>query len=212
MPRTAQLVTDAHQGTASISSIFYLPPDQETLALIDQYFSNTGLLFPYLHEETFRETYAQLKHDNAATRRTWLGVLNMVLAMATHTTVLQIGQAERQRQSEAFYRRANGLCAEHVMNGASVEIGKFCPEISCRATFHRHVNIKPVQFLLLVSQYMQGTRSSIQTWATHGLAVKVAFQLGLHSAEASKRFSAVEREIRKRTWFGCIVLDRYVVK
>ena len=136
MPRTAQLVTDAHQGTASISSIFYLPPDQETLALIDQYFSNTGLLFPYLHEETFRETYAQLKHDNAATRRTWLGVLNMVLAMATHTTVLQMGQAERQRQSEAFYRRANGLCAEHVMNGASVEIGKFCPEISCRPTFH----------------------------------------------------------------------------
>ncbi|KUL87719.1 hypothetical protein ZTR_05827 [Talaromyces verruculosus] len=187
MPRAAQWLTDAHQGTASTSSIFYLPPDQETSALIDQYFANTGLLFPYLHEETFRETYAQLKHDNAATRRTWLGVLNMVLAMATHTSVLQMGQAERQRQSEAFYRRANGLCAEHVMNGASVEI---------------------VQFLLLVSQYMQGTRSSIQTWATHGLAVKVAFQLGLHSAEASKRFSAVEREIRKRTWFGCIVLDR----
>lgn len=93
------------------------------------------IALPYLHEETFRETYAQLKHDNAATRRTWLGVLNMVLAMATHTTVLQMGQAERQRQSEAFYRRANGLCAEHVMNGASVEIGQFCLQNSCCATF-----------------------------------------------------------------------------
>lgn len=133
MPRAAQWLTDAHQGTASTSSIFYLPPDQETSALIDQYFANTGLLFPYLHEETFRETYAQLKHDNAATRRTWLGVLNMVLAMATHASVLQMGQAERQKQSEAFYRRANGLCAEHVMNGASVEIGRFCLHNSCYA-------------------------------------------------------------------------------
>lgn len=108
-----------------MSSIFYLPPDHETSALIDQYFANTGLLFPYLHEETFRETYAQLKKHNATTRRTWLGVLNMVLALATHTTVLQLGQVDkRQIQSEQFYRRANGLCAEYVMNGASLEIGQ----------------------------------------------------------------------------------------
>jgi hypothetical protein len=135
MPRAAQWISDTHQDTASTASIFYLPPDHETSALIDQYFANTGLLFPYLHEETFRESYAQLKHDNAATRRTWLGVLNMVLAMATHTTVLQMGQADkRQIQSEAFYRRANGLCAEHVMTGASVEIGQFCTHISCCST------------------------------------------------------------------------------
>ncbi|QKX58192.1 uncharacterized protein TRUGW13939_05313 [Talaromyces rugulosus] len=189
VPRAAPWVAEDHQeDNVSTSSVFYLPPDQETSALIDQYFANTGLLFPYLHEETFRETYAKLKHSNATTRRTWLGVLNMVLALATHTTVLQIGQVDkRQTQSERFYRRANGLCAEYVMNGASLEI---------------------VQYLLLVSQYMQGTKSSIQTWATHGLAVKVALQLGLHSAEASKRFPSIEREIRKRTWFGCIVLDR----
>ncbi|KAL4863687.1 fungal-specific transcription factor domain-containing protein [Aspergillus spectabilis] len=123
-----------------------------------------------------------------ATRRTWLGLLDMVLALATHTTVLPMGEGEkREMQSEIFYRRASGLCAEYVMNGASLEI---------------------VQYLLLVSQYMQGTRSSIQTWATHGLAVKIALQLGLQSPETSKRFPPLEREIRKRTCFGCIVLDR----
>ncbi|KAL2833911.1 fungal-specific transcription factor domain-containing protein [Aspergillus cavernicola] len=185
---TGWMTNNGPQSGMSISSIFYLPPDHETSALIDQYFANTGLLFPYLHEETFRELYAQLKQNHTATRRTWLGVLNMVLALATHTTVLPMGEGERrQMQSEAFYRRASGLCADYVMNGASLEI---------------------VQYLLLVSQYMQGNRSSMQTWATHGLAVKIALQLGLHSPEASKRFSPVEREIRKRTWFGCIVLDR----
>lgn len=56
---------------------------------------------------------------------------------------------------------------------------------------------------------MQGNKSSVQTSSTHGLAVKVAMQLGLHSSEAAKRFPPLEREIRKRVWFGCIVLDRY---
>ncbi|KAL2835446.1 fungal-specific transcription factor domain-containing protein [Aspergillus pseudoustus] len=176
-----------HNSTPT-SSIFYLPPDGETLALIDRYFADKGLLYPYIHEETFRENYAQLKRNHTVTRRTWLGVLNIVLALATLTTIYPAGDAEKRRvEADAFYQRANALCAEHVMNGATLEI---------------------VQYLLLVTQYMQGTRSGSLTWTTHGLAVKVALQLGLHSAEASKRFSPVEREMRKRTWFGCLAIDR----
>ncbi|KAF7560760.1 hypothetical protein G7046_g3380 [Stylonectria norvegica] len=195
-PRTASRGSSNTVETSS--SIYYLPPDTEVIALIDKYFSNTGLLFPYLHEETFRETYARVKQNNIAIRRTWLGVLNMVLAMAIHTSVKTQGDVEeRQMLSDAFYRRADQLCEGQVMNGASLEIGTFA---DCVAT--------QVQYLLLVSQYKQGTKSSIQTWSTHGLAVKVALQLGLHSPEASNRFPAVEREIRKRTWFGCVVLDR----
>ena len=49
---------------------------------------------------------------------------------------------------------------------------------------------------------------SLQTWTTHGLAVKAALSIGLHAKDASKKFSPLEQEIRKRTWFGCVVLDR----
>lgn len=66
-----------------------------------------------------------------------------------------------------------------------------------------------VQYLLLMGQYLQGTQKSVEAWAVHGLAVKAAFQLGLHSSEASQAFPPLEREIRKRVWFGCVVLDRY---
>ena len=59
-----------------------------------------------------------------------------------------------------------------------------------------------------MGQYLQGTQKSVQAWTIHGLAVKAAFQLGLHSSEASRRFSPLEREMRKRTWYGCVVLDR----
>lgn len=59
-----------------------------------------------------------------------------------------------------------------------------------------------------MSQYLQGTQKSIRAWSVHGLAVKAAFQLGLQSSEASAEFSPLEREVRKRTWYGCVVLDR----
>jgi hypothetical protein len=59
-----------------------------------------------------------------------------------------------------------------------------------------------------MGQYLQGTQKSVQVWITHGLAIKVALQLGLHSSEASKGYPPLEQEIRKRTWYGCIVLDR----
>jgi hypothetical protein len=67
-----------------------------------------------------------------------------------------------------------------------------------------------VQYLLLMSQYLQGTVKSVQTWAIHGLAVKAALSLGLHSTDAARRFSPIEREMRKRIWCGCVMLDRYV--
>lgn len=39
----------------------------------------------------------------------------------------------------------------------------------------------------------------------HGLAVRAAFQLGLHSRDLGKLFSPLEQEIRKRAWYGCII-------
>jgi len=65
-----------------------------------------------------------------------------------------------------------------------------------------------VQFLLLTGQYLQGTQRSVEAWTVHGLAVKGALQLGLHSTAASSRFAPLDQEFRKRTWFGCVVLDR----
>lgn len=67
-----------------------------------------------------------------------------------------------------------------------------------------------VQFLLLVSHYLQGTESSIQTWNFHGLAVKAAYRLGLHSKRALDQYDPLGREMRLRTWHTCVLLDRYV--
>jgi hypothetical protein len=39
----------------------------------------------------------------------------------------------------------------------------------------------------------------------HGLAVRAAFQLGLHSRILGRLFSPLEQEIRKRSWYGCVI-------
>lgn len=62
--------------------------------------------------------------------------------------------------------------------------------------------------MLLMSLYLQGTSRSVKTWNIHGLAVKAAFHLGLHAGDSLGKHTELEREVRKRTWYGCVVLDR----
>ncbi|KAJ5673980.1 hypothetical protein N7462_009419 [Penicillium macrosclerotiorum] len=170
-------------------NIFALPHQSETIARIYRYFSNTGLLFPYIYPPIFLETYHQMVRENfTKVRKTWLGLLNMVLAMSTITAVPGGAKADmRIAESDVFYQRGLGLCSSEILRGTTLEV---------------------VQFLLLMGQYLQGTQKSVQAWTVHGLAVKAALQLGLHSQNASKAFSALEQETRKRTWYGCVVLDR----
>lgn len=69
-------------------------------------------------------------------------------------------------------------------------------------------NSDAVQYLLILGQYLQGTQKSVQAWTAHGLAISAAYQIGLHSPDANRGFPSAECETRKRTWFGCVLLDR----
>jgi hypothetical protein len=60
-----------------------------------------------------------------------------------------------------------------------------------------------------MTHYLQGARKPAQAWATHGLAVKAAFSMGLHSTDRYESLSDHESEAQKRAWWGCVYLDRY---
>lgn len=108
-------------------SIYHLPSELETRALMRSYFSNTGLLFPYIHEPTFLETYEHLKADNfTQVRRTWLGLLNMILAMASSTSACSDKSTTDIRlESDVFYQRAYELCKRQMLRGTSLETGQW---------------------------------------------------------------------------------------
>ncbi|CAM1508662.1 Fc.00g055100.m01.CDS01 [Cosmosporella sp. VM-42] len=170
-------------------NIYALPTEARTWSLIQEYFQKTGQLLPFVHEETFCATYFEMKRSNfTMARRTWLGLLNIILAMATTLCVeASISAEKRIEESDVYYQRANGLCDKESRRNISLEL---------------------VQYLLILGQYLQGTQKSVQAWTVHGLAITTAFQLGLHSPKTNKGFPPMECEIRKRVWFGCILLDR----
>lgn len=119
--RTAQNKSRIRKGEMNVYS---LPPEDQTLKLIHCYFSDTGLLFPFIHKETFLETYAEMKH-NCGIRKTWLGLLNMVLALATSTSLDSNDSAQkRAEEGDVYYQRANGLCDTETMCGTSLEGGE----------------------------------------------------------------------------------------
>lgn len=135
------------------------------------------------------KTYNDFKASSfTSIRQSWLGLLNIVMAMGS-AWLWRASEdaAERDERANRFYERAVALSAKFSVRGPNLDV---------------------VQYLLLASQYLQGTQKSSQTWTLHGLAVKGAFAIGLHSNQASRQFTPLENEIRKRTWFGCILLDR----
>lgn len=107
-------------------NIHALPSEKKARQLLAQYFSDTGLLFPYLHKETFMKTYDEMQKKNIMrVRRTWLGLLNIVMALATSVAVESGMNAEqRSFESETYYQRAVGLCKEQIMRGTSLEVGR----------------------------------------------------------------------------------------
>ncbi|KAK8872382.1 C6 transcription factor [Apiospora arundinis] len=166
-----------------------LPSVEEIDHLLDVYFDTAGAVFPFIHEETMRNTYAECKRNNfTRARRTWLGALNMIFAMASTFDKDSIPSAKKRfEKSNVFYKRALELCGDLSKRVISLEI---------------------VHYLLLVVIHCQGTQRSVQAWNTHGLVTRSAIALGLHSNAVKKAIDPIQAEFRRRTWVVIYCLDK----
>lgn len=166
-----------------------LPPGEDMDALLSAYFMTYGSMFPFLHEPTFRKAYNEYKATGFAKfRRPWLGLLNMIFALASNIDQSgKIPAKERFKTSYGFFVRAVSLCSQSSMRTVSLDI---------------------VQYLLLAVLYLQGTQRSIQTWSVHGILVRTAIALGLHSEQSGQGLDPIQQEVRRRTWLTIYCLDK----
>lgn len=106
---------------------YAVPEEKLTEELMHRYFSDAGMLFPYIHETTFRENYNHMrKYGSRQMRLSWLGIFNMLLAVATNMTRCgNLQRNERTAEAHTYYQRAVGLCDRIFLRGSSVEIGLF---------------------------------------------------------------------------------------
>ncbi|KAH7405627.1 fungal-specific transcription factor domain-containing protein [Phaeosphaeria sp. MPI-PUGE-AT-0046c] len=153
---------------------------QELQKLVSYFFTIFGDLLPYMNEDT-------LLGDDPTTKlstrwqscKVGRALLSMICAHATHL--------QGSRTAELYYSYTLKLLEGLTLRGASIEL---------------------VQTLLLLCLFQQNTRRSIASWTYHALAVKAAFQLGLHSPDFYIGIRSRAHVIPEQVWFGVVSQDR----
>lgn len=217
---------------------FVLPPRKVADGLVWSYWTLVHTLYPFLHKESFMKTYSKLWEDS-----------NDVENMDEDTATIHSGSARGSIQTganeypykekeEHEYESENDLLFQCILNlvfalgcQLSPEISESERELASDVFFQRskkllHIdildvgNLKVIQALLLMGQYLQCTKMPKRCWIVVGLATRVAQGLGLHletgidqhnHSRASDNCGQLNRELRRRLWGGCIVLDRYIL-
>lgn len=171
-------------GNAAFPSQFPGPsaplPGYSENFFIDAYFRYYHTTYPFLHEQTFRAQYEGLSPRPRG--ETWPILLNTVLALGAWNT----GE-EDSTMDDTFYHAVS----RHTQDSSVFEVG----------------NLALVQALLLLSNYTQKRNKPNTGWNYLGLAVRMALSLGLHKEFPGWKISDLQREMRRRVWWGVYIFD-----
>jgi Fungal specific transcription factor domain len=160
-----------------------LPPRRTADHLVDLYFKYVHTLYPWLHEPSFRTAYEALwdtsaKEDDPL----FYCILNLVLALGCQFSTLFESSIH---SGDTFFNRAKTLLGFSIFDVGTLQV---------------------VQALLLMGSYLQSTNRPNRCWNVLGMGIRVAQGLGLHIER--KTGDVVERETRRRAWWGCVLMDR----
>ena len=115
-PSTMSVIDHISAGEALV-----LPPEPHAVHLIELFFNETGMLFPFI-----QQGYVVSSYNYAAARgftgirRSFLCLLNAIFAMATH---LDDSPGPGSTDAETFYQRANLLFEQIELRMHNVETG-----------------------------------------------------------------------------------------
>ncbi|KAK5312458.1 hypothetical protein LTR93_011329 [Exophiala xenobiotica] len=169
---------------------YSFPPQELANKLVDAYFERVHPLFPFLHEGTFRAGYEDLwkmKPDQLHAETSLLAIVNLVFAHGYEFNVDHEG-GNFITQAAPALERSKKIILSQVF---------------------RHADLNLIQSLLLLCHYLQGTLELDECWKLAGLLIRNAICLGIHIDPACNGYTnALDTELRRRAWWGCVVLDR----
>lgn len=196
-------VSSSKNMATLLSDDFSLPPRRLADWLLEVYFSNNHIFYPWLHKESFLATYESLwtSHDNNTSRSlpdVGLGgsncppsvfncTLNAVFAIACEFSNME--PRDKRTSSMMFYERMKSLMNIDILDSGS---------------------LAHVQALLIVAIYLQCTPYPKRCWNVIGMAHRMAVGLGLQNRRQFRDMTALEQEIRWRAWCACVQMDVYV--
>ncbi|KJZ71307.1 hypothetical protein HIM_09317 [Hirsutella minnesotensis 3608] len=149
-----------------------------------RFFATVGAVFPYVDESLVLHDVECIQ----AQRKGWLPVkpstqalLSIIFAYALHT--MQDGSPE------PYYRQTLRLLDDKAISLPTTET---------------------LQALLLLASFQQNTQRSMESWAPHYVAVRVAYQLGVHAPASYDSLGPWETQLRSRLWCAVVNQDRRV--
>lgn len=152
-------------------------------------------IFPILHRPKFHTIYSQLWQPATASQpklddAVFYSILNMVLALGCQRNE-SLGVSERDDLANEFYRRSVKLLSLDTLDASSLQI---------------------VQLLVLRGFYLLYSPLADRCWIVTGAAVRVAQVIGLQSVKTEAALNQFDREMRRRVWHNCVILDWYIAR
>jgi hypothetical protein len=186
MPPVAAGLTTTHSHT--VEPDYVLPPRSTADRLIQIYWTESHTLYPFVHKPSFQKEYEELwTGSDSPNTPMFHCILNIAFALGCQLNAA-IPPESRESVSMVYFERSRQLLHFDILEGGDFEV---------------------VQALLLMGQYLQSTNSPSRCWNVVGMAVRIAQGLGLHHQGTKSMLSTQrDREMRRRVWHGCVLMDR----
>ncbi|KAF2668487.1 hypothetical protein BT63DRAFT_425801 [Microthyrium microscopicum] len=174
-----------------------VPPRKLVDHLLNYYWELMHPLAPILHRPTFDAQYINLWTSDVAysqPAQTIPNVMfNAILNMAMSVGCLDDKHydcAHREKRASEFYLRSRKLVSLETIDQFSLPV---------------------VQLLILRALYLLRTPCAERCWTATGAAIGAAQGMGLDTMRLQSGSSdQLTREMRRRVWYGCVILDRLV--
>ncbi|CAK7200456.1 hypothetical protein SEUCBS139899_003151 [Sporothrix eucalyptigena] len=169
-------------GAGRRDESYHYPSQAIARQWVTLFFDTVGAMLPYVSETSLLKEIDAAAGDRSALRsRSTEGLLNIVFAHA-------LVAAGKEDVAEPFYHRAVAL---QLLEEQAVST----------PTMHT------VQALLLLGSFQQNSQRAMASLATHSLAVKASYQLGLHSPSTYDGLGTADKELRAKLWFAVVNQD-----
>ncbi|TLD37047.1 hypothetical protein E2P81_ATG02829 [Venturia nashicola] len=165
-----------------------LPPKDEALSLLKDYFENFNCMFPLFHEPTFMHLVDKHYSRDPYEGSGWWASLNVVLAIAHRLRVMSNLVPQDEDQKAWGY----------LKNAMAVQI-----ELTIRNT-----DLLSVQALLGMALFLQGTPNPQPSFFLIAAAIRLSHSIGLHKRGSGFNLNPSEIEQRKRVFWIAYMLDR----
>lgn len=162
---------------------------------METFWKNIRPIFPLLHRPSVLQAHGLLcESHSAGTRKNhhesniFQAILSIVFALGIQYDK-QLPFEQRVATADTFYQRSLGFVSSNAIDNPT----------------QAHV-----QLSLLTAVYLHSTAYANRCWDMVGAGLRVAIGLGLFRESGSfhGKESQLQREMRRRIWFCCVVLDK----